>query len=78
MIVASPGYLARHGTPDTPADIEHHRIIGGSAGAQISSWQFERDGKVSSITLNPQVSINDTAGALAAATGGLGITSTTS
>ncbi|MEB0042573.1 MULTISPECIES: LysR family transcriptional regulator [unclassified Pseudomonas] len=78
VIVASPGYLARHGTPDTPADIEHHRIIGGPAGAQMSSWQFERDGKVSSITLNPQVSINDTAGALAAATGGLGITSTTS
>jgi DNA-binding transcriptional LysR family regulator len=78
VLVASPDYLARHGTPTVPADIETHRIVGGPAGAQLSSWQFERDGKKSSINLNPQISVNDTAGALAAATGGLGITSTTS
>ncbi|WP_397453771.1 LysR family transcriptional regulator [Pseudomonas sp. NA-150] len=78
VIVASPAYLARHGTPLVPADIEHHRVVGGPSGSHVSSWQFERDGKVCSITLNPQVSTNDTAGALAAATGGLGLTSTTS
>ncbi|MGE8153177.1 LysR substrate-binding domain-containing protein [Pseudomonas vancouverensis] len=78
VIVASPAYLARHGTPTMPQDLQQHRIIGGPAGAQASSWTFERDGKVTSVAVHPQFSTNDTAGALAAATGGLGITSTTS
>jgi DNA-binding transcriptional LysR family regulator len=78
VIVASPEYLARHGTPIVPADIEHHRIVGGPAGSHISSWKFARDGEEISINLNPMVSTNDTAGALAAATGSLGIASTTS
>lgn len=78
VIVASPAYLARHGTPTLPSDLAHHRIVGGPAGAQVSSWQFERDGKVSSVDLTPQFSTNDTAGALAAAVGSLGIVSTTS
>ncbi|EJN34354.1 LysR family transcriptional regulator [Pseudomonas sp. GM80] len=78
VIVASPDYLARHGTPANPADIENHRVVGGPAGSHISSWKFFRDGEETSINLHPQVSTNDTAGALAAASGGLGITSTTS
>jgi DNA-binding transcriptional LysR family regulator len=78
VIVASPAYLARHGTPVTPADLASHRVVGGPAGAQPSSWQFERDGETQSVNVHPQISTNDTAGALAAAAGGLGITSTTS
>jgi len=78
VIVASPAYLARHGTPMTPTELERHRIVGGPAGSQASSWQFERDGVASTINLAPQFSTNDTAGALAAAAGGLGIVSTTS
>lgn len=29
IVVASAAYLARHGTPARPEDLEHHRIIGG-------------------------------------------------
>lgn len=78
VIVASPGYLAAHGTPIAPDDISRHRIIGGPAATRGSSWQFERDGKTIAIDIQCHVSTNDTAGALAAAAGGLGITSTTS
>jgi DNA-binding transcriptional LysR family regulator len=78
VVVASPAYLARHGTPMQPTDLAKHRIVGGPASAQASSWQFERDGETVSVELQPQVSTNDTAGAIAAASGGLGITSTTS
>ncbi|WP_448107539.1 LysR substrate-binding domain-containing protein [Pseudomonas azerbaijanoccidentalis] len=78
VIVASPDYLTRHGTPSTPEELERHRIVGGPAGAHVSSWQLERDGQMASINLSPQFSTNDTAGALAAAAGGLGIVSTTS
>jgi DNA-binding transcriptional LysR family regulator len=78
VIVAAPHYLERHGTPHTPDDLVTHRIVGGPAGAHASSWQFERDGETTSIELQPHVSTNDTAGALSAATAGLGIVSTTS
>lgn len=78
VIVASPTYLARCGTPQRPEDLVNHRIVRGPAGMAVTSWQFERDGESTSIDVQPNVSTNDTEGALAAAVGGLGITSTTS
>lgn len=78
IVVASAAYLAQHGTPARPEDLERHRIIGGPAAAHASSWQFERDGESTSVSLTAQITVNDTAGALAAAVGGLGVTSTTS
>jgi DNA-binding transcriptional LysR family regulator len=78
MIVASPAYLALHGTPILPPDLAAHRIVGGPAGAQASSWRFEKEGKSVIVEVEPTISTNDTAGALAAAVGGLGVTSTTS
>jgi DNA-binding transcriptional LysR family regulator len=77
-IVASPTYLARHGTPTHPHELSTHRIIGGPAAAQTTSWRFERDGETVNAEVRPQISTNDTEGALAAASSGLGITSTTS
>lgn len=78
IIVASPAYLERHGTPAEPADLSKHRIVGGPAATHASAWQFERCGEKISIEARPNFSTNDTAGAVAAAVGGLGITSTTS
>ncbi|MFJ3522511.1 LysR family transcriptional regulator [Pseudomonas sp. NPDC090203] len=78
VLVASPDYLAEHGTPECPADIQSHRVVGGPAGSQVTSWQLERNGEQSSVSPNAQLSINNTAGALTAAVGGLGIVSTTS
>lgn len=78
VIVASPTYLARCGMPLRPEDLIGHRIVRGPAAMAMTSWQFERDGESTSIDVQPNVSTNDTEGALAAAVGGLGITSTTS
>lgn len=76
VVVASPAYLARRGTPQSPEDILSHRIVAGPASPV--SWQFDRDGSTTMIAPRPHVSTNDTAGAIAAAVGGLGITSTMS
>ncbi|SAL72840.1 LysR family transcripitonal regulator [Caballeronia terrestris] len=78
VVVASRRYLDRHGAPLLPEDIARHRVVGGPAGSHVSSWQFEREGETTSIDVQPHVSTNDTAGALAAAAAGLGIVSTTS
>ena len=77
VIVASPDYLERAGTPATPGDLVGHRIIGGPATLVSNAWVFERDGKPETVELLPDLSTNDNEATVAAATAGLGITSTT-
>lgn len=41
VVVASPAYLAAHGVPRTPTDLEHHATIGYAAGgAPAPAWEF--------------------------------------
>ncbi|TPG52064.1 LysR family transcriptional regulator [Sphingomonas glacialis] len=77
VIVAAPRYLEARGAPSTPHDLVEHRIIGGPAAAQSMAWTFERDGTKQKIELQPNILVNDTSGAVVAATSSLGITSTT-
>ncbi|MCZ3378404.1 LysR family transcriptional regulator [Rhizobium sp. AG207R] len=76
VIVASPGYLARHGTPETPNDLVRHRIVGGTAAAVPTGWRFERNGQQAAIKLEPHFSTDENEGAIAATVAGFGITST--
>jgi len=75
VIVAAPSYLERAGTPLVPEDLTRHRIVGGPAATRAASWRFEVDGKTVDVELHPHISTNSIAGAIACATGGLGITS---
>jgi len=72
LIVASPAYLERAGTPLLPEDLCLHRIVGGPAASRAASWQFERNGKKVSVDLHPNISTNAITGAIACATGSLG------
>ncbi|WP_206240120.1 LysR family transcriptional regulator [Novosphingobium terrae] len=41
IVVGSPAYLERHGTPQTPDDLSHHRCIGYRLGNdRIYNWEF--------------------------------------
>jgi DNA-binding transcriptional LysR family regulator len=40
VVVASPGYLERHGTPQHPEDLARHRAVMFSAGMAIDDWVF--------------------------------------
>jgi DNA-binding transcriptional LysR family regulator len=76
VVVAAPDYLARHGAPETPDDLVHHRIVGGTAAAVSTAWRFQRAGRESAIKLEPHFSTDENEGAIAAAAAGFGITST--
>jgi DNA-binding transcriptional LysR family regulator len=45
-VYASPAYLARRGTPVTPADLAGHDVLHWRGGGAGHAWRFRRDGKV--------------------------------
>ena len=45
-IVASPAYLARHGTPHTPEELEAHNRLGTSYRRAVPDWPLSVDGRL--------------------------------
>ena len=76
VVVATPAYLARAGTPSVPGDLADHAIIVGPAGRVMEGWTFRRDGKASSVRVEGRFILNSMEAAAAAAIAGLGILST--
>jgi DNA-binding transcriptional LysR family regulator len=73
VVVASPAYLQRAGTPAAPADLAKHSILMGPPAAIPGAWSFERAGKTVSVELEARLKSNVNEGAIAAAIAGLGI-----
>lgn len=60
IICASPDYLATYGTPDTPADLQHHRCILAWRGGAPLSWLIRNeDGKDIRLKPTPFHQISD-------------------
>jgi DNA-binding transcriptional LysR family regulator len=76
VLVAAPSYLARAGTPTSPADLAGHAVIVGPASVVSGGWTFEKDGRTLSVRVEGRFTTNANEGAVAAATAGLGIVST--
>jgi DNA-binding transcriptional LysR family regulator len=74
MLVASPGYLLRHGTPEAPEDLKTHAIIGQTALMPNREWRFFKAGKPARIVLPARLEINDAHACIEAAERGKGIT----
>jgi len=75
ITVASPAYLAKHGTPLTPDDLDGHRMIGfvSSRTGQPLPLEFTRDGSVIEIALPARVLVGGADTSAAAALLGLGL-----
>lgn len=75
IAVASPDYLARHGTPRTPADLHHHACINWrlQADGRVYRWQFEKRGKPLELAVHGPLTTNQAHTGLAAALQGLGV-----
>ncbi|MBY8826600.1 LysR substrate-binding domain-containing protein [Hephaestia mangrovi] len=74
VIVASPDYLARHGTPRTPEDLHGHNCLNFNFRRAEPTWPFRRDGHDFALSVEGNIEANngETLGQLAA--GGVGIT----
>jgi DNA-binding transcriptional LysR family regulator len=73
LAVASPAYLARRGTPQTPADLARHDCILGPGLSGRTGWSFTRSGRVTSVTVEGPIKVAAAAGVIACAKAGLGI-----
>lgn len=60
-VVGSPGYFARHGTPETPHDLTRHRCgnIRLRTAGGLYAWEFERDGRVVNVHVDGPLVVND-------------------
>ncbi|CAI0697269.1 LysR family transcriptional regulator [Serratia quinivorans] len=72
---ASPDYLQRYGTPELPAQLEDHWVVGYAqptlAGAD--SWQWQQDGQHFEKTLPSRVTVNNVENYIGCCLVGLGM-----
>ena len=50
VLVGSPRYLAKRGTPKSPQDLHKHDLIGFQAGGSLIAWRFWRGGQTTTTT----------------------------
>jgi DNA-binding transcriptional LysR family regulator len=74
-LAASPGYLAKAGTPRVPADLTEHAIILGPAGRGSDAWTFKKSRKSIVVRVDARFVLSSGEGATAAAVADLGIVS---
>jgi DNA-binding transcriptional LysR family regulator len=60
VVVASPGYLAAHGTPTHPEALAGHACLTfGARGSQSRGWLFQVDGQVVPVRVSGPLECND-------------------
>lgn len=73
--VASPGYLARHGTPRTPDDLGAHWAVNYASPStgRIEEWEWSEQGASRSIAMRGRVTANSAEAYIACCLAGLGL-----
>jgi DNA-binding transcriptional LysR family regulator len=76
MVVGSPDYLRRHGTPAHPRDLSAHSCIGWRPNPQVAPyrWEFTEGGRDFAVDVNPRVTTNDMRVMIQLACAGAGFT----
>jgi DNA-binding transcriptional LysR family regulator len=64
IVVASPGYLKRHGEPDTPEAIASHETIRFGATMASPDWLFVREGQEIHVAPTPRLTTNSSDAAI--------------
>ncbi|RYF72771.1 MAG: LysR family transcriptional regulator, partial [Comamonadaceae bacterium] len=76
MVVATPHYLATHGTPLHPRDLLAHCCIGWrpAPGVAPYRWEFREEGRDFALTVEPRITTNDMLLMIRTALAGCGLT----
>ena len=74
LLVASPAYIERRGTPRAPSDLKHHYLIAFTGLMPNREWTYRGERSQSRLVLHPRFEINDAAAAIGCAEAGEGIT----
>jgi DNA-binding transcriptional LysR family regulator len=73
VVCASPDYLARRGTPRTPADLLEHNSLLYAYASNGGAWRFHGEGGETEVRLAGDVVVNNGDALLAAALAGQGV-----
>ncbi|MBR0668798.1 LysR family transcriptional regulator [Roseomonas hellenica] len=73
--VASPGYLERHGVPQTPADLDAHHAVNyaSPSSGRIEDWEWIEGGARRSRPMRGRVTVNSAEAYIACCLAGLGL-----
>ena len=73
VIIASPEYLRRYGTPKKAAELEQHHCIGYSLLPNPLSWEFRKGDEHISVKVSARALCNNAESMVALTCGGIGI-----
>lgn len=73
--VASPAYLALHGTPRTPDDLRDHRAINyaSPSSGRVEDWEWLENGTLHRMQMQGRVTVNSAEAYIACCLAGLGL-----
>lgn len=74
VLCAAPDYLAAHGVPAQPADLQAHTTIAATSVSPTVEWKFGPAGDTEAVRLQPRLLVTSNDSAIEAAKAGLGIT----
>lgn len=74
VVCASPAYIERHGTPQSPMDLRDHECVTFEGLSSSSAWSFTGRGGATRVRVRTRLSVNTADAAIAAAVDGVGIT----
>lgn len=74
VTVGAPGYFARHGRPQTPADLRRHQCIVRRSAEDTRRWSYRRGNRRQAVEVRGRFNADNAAACNAAAVSGLGIT----
>lgn len=74
LVAATPAYLAAHGTPTSPEDLQHHACIGlRLSHGGLYRWELERDGEALQLSVPARLVVTEMEAARRATAAGLGL-----
>jgi len=73
VVVASPEYIARRGTPTQPAELSSHDTIFGTGTEGLFEWRFGSRNRALAVRLAPRLLVNEVEAQLVAVRAGRGI-----